>query len=679
MSDSLPAAQQPLSVLIPERGTPDLLAGTLGALAMARAGMPVSSDVRVLVNGAPAADYAVLRQEYPLVQWQFERKALGFHGAIARLLSQALHPWVYLLNSDMRLHPDALRELLRWRAIDVFAIASQIEWPYPERRREETGYTVPVLGADGLELHDLIAPDDSVRGHVYASGGAALFQTAALRRFFPLSAAYAPFYFEDADWSLQAWASGFRVLYCPASRAEHLHRGTIGRVIAPALVQRVVRRNLDHLRWRYADAFGALRWTLDWPGRLGALLRACSTEHRLARRNLRESPVAHALPWLHQQRYPHPMLWRHNRQRVLLVSPFNVLPPAHGGARRIVELVRATSEQIDWVLLHDEASTTQLAQPAQAEDALFRVIHSIGGRPPHGTDCQSRWAAHAHPVLRCELKRLVDLYRPDAVCVEFLECIELVESWRGPPLVWTLHDAGRELPPAERQRVQQALENVDKLVVSTAQDLQFWTHPAPLLVRNGVRVLERATGPSPSPPDGTLLLLAPLRYQPNLLGLLQFLDQAWPLLRAEFPALQLQVAGGVGATEYWGTLPLPAGVELLDGAYEPTQLYAGACLAINPQTDIEGSAIKVGECLANGRVMVSTVSGARGYEALECAALIRVSNVQSMAASIAALLRDPQARWSAERSGPMSIAPWSWDLCAQPLLHWLQQLRGATP
>lgn len=680
MKETLAAAQLPFSVLIPERGTPDLLAGTLDALAEARAVLPVASDVRVLVNGAPAQAYRELRQRHPTAQWQFERKALGYHGAIARLLSEDLHPWVYLLNSDMRLHPDALRELLPWRALEVFAIASQIEWPYPHRRREETGYTVPVIGADGLlELHDLLAPDDCVRGHVYASGGAALFQTAALRRFFRLSSAYAPFYFEDADWSLQAWASGLRVLYCPTSRAEHLHRGTIARVIAPALLQRIVRRNLDHLRWRYADAFGAPRWRGDWPGRLGALLRACSSEHRVARRNVCESPVAHALPWLHQQRYPHPCLWRSDRPRVLLVSPFSVLPPAHGGARRIVELVRATSDHIDWILLHDEASTAQVAQPAQADDAVFRVIHPIGGRPSHESDSDSRWAAHAHPLLRRELARLVDLYRPDAVCVEFLECIALVESWRGPPLVWTLHDAGRELPTAERQRVQLALANADKLVLTTPQDLQYWTHPAPLLIRNGVRIRVADASPSPSPPQGTLLLLAPLRYQPNLLGLLQFLEHAWPLLRAEFPALQLRVAGGIGAAQYWGTRPRPAGMQLLDGAYEPAPLYAEACLAINPQADIEGSAIKVAECLAHARVMVSTTSGGRGYEALECPALLRVADAQSMAASIAELLRNPQARWSAERSGPEAIAPWSWDLCAQPLLHWLQQISAAKP
>src|SRR5690606_37799059 len=133
----------------------------------------------------------------------------------------------------------------------------------------------------------------------------------------------------------------------------------------------------------------------------------------------------------------------------------------------IIELVRATSRQIDWILLHDEASTTPVGQPAHADDALFRVIHPIGGRPPHEADSTSRWAAHAHPVLRRELARLVDLYRPEVVCVEFLECIELVESWRGPPLVWTLHDAGRDLPAAERQRVQQALASVDKLVLTT--------------------------------------------------------------------------------------------------------------------------------------------------------------------------------------------------------------------
>lgn len=273
-----------LSVLIPERGRPDLLAGTLAAAQAALSAVALPSELRVLVNGAPASDYAALQAQFPQVHWAFVGHALGFHGAVQLLLQAAAHPWVYLLNSDMRLHSDALAQLLPLRAPGVFAIASQIRFADSHRRREETGYTLPVLNADGqLELHDLLPPDETPRLHVYAGGGASLFLREPLQRYLRLSQAYAPFYFEDADWGMQAWAEGYRVLYCPRSQAVHEHRATIARYHSEAEIQAVIVRNLAHFRWRYGDLFGAPRHGPGLREQAASLLRSADREHRQAR------------------------------------------------------------------------------------------------------------------------------------------------------------------------------------------------------------------------------------------------------------------------------------------------------------------------------------------------------------------------------------------------------------
>lgn len=273
-----------VSILIPERGRPDLLDGTLLAARSALKALSEPNELRVLVNGAPESDYAALRARYPDVHWAFVPHALGFHGAIQLLLAAAKYPWVYLLNSDMRPAANALSEILPWRAPGVFAIASQIHLADTSRRREETGYTVPVINAQGqLELHDLVAPDDQVRTHVYAGGGASLFRADLLRRYLGRSRAYAPFYFEDADWSMQAWADGHSVLYCPRSQALHEHRATISRYYTPEEIDQVIRRNLGHFRWRYGDLFGAPRHGNSLSERAASLLRAADPEHRQAR------------------------------------------------------------------------------------------------------------------------------------------------------------------------------------------------------------------------------------------------------------------------------------------------------------------------------------------------------------------------------------------------------------
>lgn len=273
-----------ISVLIPERGRPDLLGDTLAAATAALAQVSVPHELRVLVNGAPAADYVALQSRFPAVRWAFVGHALGYHGAVQLLAHGAEYAHVYLLNSDMRLHPDALAELLPLCAPEVFAIASQIHFADRSRRREETGYTVPVLNADGqLELHDLLPPDDAPRSHVYAGGGASLFQRDLLRRYLRLSQAYAPFYFEDADWGMQAWAEGYQVLYCPRSQAVHEHRATIARYYSEAEIDAVVARNLAHFRWRYGDLFGAPRHGPGVREQAASLLRSADREHRQAR------------------------------------------------------------------------------------------------------------------------------------------------------------------------------------------------------------------------------------------------------------------------------------------------------------------------------------------------------------------------------------------------------------
>lgn len=668
------SAKAPFEVLIPERGRPDLLGDTLQALAAARAQIDVPHRVRVLVNGAPAGDYLDLQRQHADIQWSFVDAALGFHGAVTQLLQRTNAPWVYLLNSDMRLAEDALRTILPWRAPDVFAIASQIEWADRTRRREETGYTVPVRGPDGqLELHDRLPPDDSVRGHIYAGGGASLFQSAVLRRFLGISRAYQPFYFEDADWGLQAWAEGFAVLYCGASRATHVHRGTIGRYLPAAMIERIVRRNLEYFRWRYGDLFGAPRWHGGRGDRLRAWLRGLRPEHARARR--RVCAAVDASPQhLPQQRYPHPQRWRKGLPRVLLVSPFALLPPAHGGARRIVELARASAAQVDWIALHDEGAPEP--QSASPDDAVFRQIHPVMGRPDSTADPAARWQAHAHHALRAELSRMLKVLRPDLVCFEHIESIGLIETVDLPmPCIWTLHDAGRDLPQALQARVRATLSRVDALVLTTTQDLGYWQHRREVLIENGVRLPTQEL--TRSPDRGYLLLLAPLRYAANLQGLRLFLDQAWPNLQARYPWLRLRVLAGAQGERYWGEPTLPAGVELIAQPVDPASHYESALLALNPQGAIEGSALKLAEALAHRRVMVTTASGARGYEALQTPALVRTESVAAMVEACSALIEDPPARHRAEAQALPAITPWCWAPRGERLVALIAELGGA--
>src|SRR2546427_2998872 len=118
----------------------------------------------------------------------------------------------------------ALREAAKWRSPSVFAIALQIYFQDPARRREETGWT-GIRNAGGLvEIFDSQPKDDlNVRDHLYSGGGSSLFRRDLLLRFVDGTDAYAPFYWEDVEWGFSAWRNGFESLFCPASKVWHVH------------------------------------------------------------------------------------------------------------------------------------------------------------------------------------------------------------------------------------------------------------------------------------------------------------------------------------------------------------------------------------------------------------------------------------------------------------------------
>src|SRR5579871_5423826 len=124
-----------ISVIIPERANPGVLAECLEKVSTACRELSEPSEILVIASGTAPAQYQPLHERYPQVRWFFSRAPLWYSGAIRRGLAAARHDWVYLLNSDMLLDAQALESLLPWRAPRVFSIASQVFFRDPARRR----------------------------------------------------------------------------------------------------------------------------------------------------------------------------------------------------------------------------------------------------------------------------------------------------------------------------------------------------------------------------------------------------------------------------------------------------------------------------------------------------------------------------------------------------------------
>ena len=102
-----------ISVVIPERGTPELLAPALASVERALARCAEPSEVIVVVNGADPAAYADLKARHPATEWLHFGHPLGFSAAVARGVARASMPWTLLLNSDCELDERAVERLAR--------------------------------------------------------------------------------------------------------------------------------------------------------------------------------------------------------------------------------------------------------------------------------------------------------------------------------------------------------------------------------------------------------------------------------------------------------------------------------------------------------------------------------------------------------------------------------------
>ena len=689
-SPALPTWREGLSIVIPDRDAPAMLTDALKSLFRALEPVREPCQVIVVANGAPVDRYIGVRAQFPQVDFIHSSDPLPFSGAIERGLSRARHDWTFLLNNDMTLDPAAIVELLALRGNDVFAVASQIFQQNAAGRREETGFTDWYLDPSGLHIfHAPLLDENGVYPHLCASGGAALFRTARLQRYVRESRCYDPFYWEDVEWGVRGWRDGLFVLFCPRSRVAHRHRATTARFYPEAEIERIVQRNRLLFDARQGITSNGAQWLMH---------RVCALPYQSQRDVAR---IAQAVGVFRQrlraQRSPQPSRppalpggsgqttalrpsysyrlrssqdEHRTRRRMMLITPFAMFPPGHGGARRVAELIRVLRNEFDIVLISDEARLYDVRSFAHL-DGLYAVY--LVQRDPDskkgGQTLVERIRTHCHPRLVTAVEEAMLRHRPDLVQVEHVELASLVRlKTMGQPWILGLHDA---YGPADFGDARQAaafatdvLGAYDAITVCSDEDRSLISHPRVVSVPNGSPAPRYTYRPS----DSTrLLFIGPFRYAPNLQGILLFLAQAYPAIKAAVPSVQLLILGGDDATAVAARYPdfAQPGVEVTGHRDDVPALLAQSALSVNPLTGIRGSAIKLIESLTAGRVCVSTAEGARGFLDAGFASLITVPDVGAMIDPIVALLADSAARHRIEVPVPETLAPYQWDSCAR--------------
>jgi glycosyltransferase involved in cell wall biosynthesis len=359
------------------------------------------------------------------------------------------------------------------------------------------------------------------------------------------------------------------------------------------------------------------------------------------------------------------------RPRVLVVTPFAVYPPRHGGGRRVTELLARLRADYDIVLVSDEASLYDARSFAHF-DGLF-AVHLLQRREASADDAgatlEQRMGAHAHPRMREVVRMALRRYQPALVQVEHVELANLV-SLRGVEERWVLglHDAYGASdfadPRAGRRFVDVTLPGYDAVTVCSTEDAGLVAHRRVAVVPNGSSVEPERYAPSVA---GPLLFMGPFRYGPNLAGMRRFLAEAFPGIRADVPGARLVVLGGDEAARVVAGDPAFAqpGVEVVGHREDVAEALAQCALTVNPLEGIRGSPVKVVESLSAGRACVSTAEGARGFARLGLPGLVLSDDIAGMREPIARLLHDADERHRIERPDPAHLRAFQWSACTR--------------
>lgn len=183
----------------------------------------------VVVDDASEDDTCeAIKRDFPEVEIVRNATRSGFARSINAGLRVARTPWVFLLNNDITLEPDALRQLMDtakttqadlltplmlWQDAPDMVYAAG-DFVRKNGRPESHGFRVP---------RDSFSPQTSVFGVTF---GAALLSQRALREVGELDASFGA-YFEDADWCCRARLKGFRARCVPDAVVYHVGSASI--------------------------------------------------------------------------------------------------------------------------------------------------------------------------------------------------------------------------------------------------------------------------------------------------------------------------------------------------------------------------------------------------------------------------------------------------------------------
>lgn len=715
----------PVSVVIPTWNGRELLDMSLPPLQAALAAHAPGGEIIVVDNGSEDDTRAHLAARFPDVRVIALARNEGFAGATNRGAAAAAHATVILLNNDMVVEPDFVAPLLE--AMDeqpeAFGVSCQIDFIDKSKPRWETGKVHARWHRGTITLFHLDRYDGDLRYPVFfAGGGASAYDRA---KFLALGgfdeAVFAPVYIEDVDLGYRAWKRGWPSLFQPRSVVHHKHRGTTRRLWSEGTIQSFFEKNLAALVWK-----NVVDWRLLLPHLAGVVLlplrvfrymggaAAVATWRGLVRQaptvlraRFREGAVPRRLDdrtIFLASRYRHayrgvyglrPPRAPDARPRLLVVSPYSPYPAVHGGAVRMLALLRRLRPHADVTLLAygdtdaelDATSVAELRRICREAVIIERPAHTFGGPlQPHKT--HGFWS----DSMRDAIEYFLDREDYDLVQAEYTHMAHFLPA-RVPGLVRVLveHDVsfvslarsrhaatsavarlglGMEWMRMLRYEIA-AVESADLVLTMSDDDravLGRYVDPRHVVpVPNGVDCAHFAFTEDGRTAD-SLLFVGFFRHEPNVEAVRYFCREVLPRVRRTHTDVRFRIVGAYppDVVRRLGDID---GVEVTGQVDDIAPYYRGATVFVAPVLQGSGTRLKILEAMASGCPVVSTTIGAEGLGATDGRELLLADGPDAMAAAIGRILADRELAVRLARDArDLVVARYDWDAITARLL-----------
>jgi sugar transferase (PEP-CTERM/EpsH1 system associated) len=321
---------------------------------------------------------------------------------------------------------------------------------------------------------------------------------------------------------------------------------------------------------------------------------------------------------------------------------------------------------------------------AKGATEMLHYARNLFGPWPHS------FAKFCRPEVSRRLLELLKKEQFDIIICDFLlaasvipwdlACPKILFTHNVEALIWKRHYevarnplwkavAWREYRTMARME-SRYLSLADHVLAVSDADRDVFAREIPLgnitVIPTGVDVDYFRPALEPADPN-TLVFTGSMDWMPNEDAIHYFVDEIWPLIRAEVPGVKFSVVGR-RPTERLRKVAAQAGIEVT-GAVDDIRPYVHrAAVYVVPLRVGSGTRLKIFEAMAMGKAVVSTTIGAEGLPVHSGENILLADTPQDFAAAVIRFLRDPTLRDHLGGSARQLVQEkYSWSAAAREL------------